>query len=64
MVLEYTVSKQKGSSMYYVHRTGETERLSPLFPTKKKALHEAAEMQGIEYTRYMKIRRRDGACSA
>lgn len=61
MVLEYTVQKQRGSSMYFVCRVGESEPLSPLFPTKKKALHKAAEMQGLEYAIYMKIRRRDGA---
>lgn len=60
MVLEYTVSKERGSSRYYVHRVGERERLSELFDKKKKALHKAAEMQGIEYKLYMKIRRRDG----
>lgn len=27
---------------------------------RKKALHKAAEMQGIEYKQYMRIRRRDG----
>ena len=63
-MLEYTVSKQKGSRMYYVHRVGDTERLSQLYPAKKKVLHKAADMQGIEYTRYMKIHRRDGACRA
>lgn len=61
-MLEYTVSKQKGSSMYYVHRVGDTEQLSKLYPAKKKALHKAADMQGIEYAQYMKVRRREGIC--
>lgn len=60
MVLEYTVSKERGNSMYYVHKVGEKERLSKLYTTKKKALHKAAEMQGLKYKQYMKIRRRDG----
>lgn len=60
MVLEYTVSKEKGSSQYYVCRVGEEKTpLTPRFTTKKKALHKAAEMQGIAYELYMKIRRRD-----
>lgn len=61
MVLIYTVAKEKGSSMYYVCKVGEeSERLTPLYTTKKKALHKAAEMQGEDYKTYMKIRRRDG----
>lgn len=61
MVLEYTVSKEKGSSQYYVCRVGEEKTpLSRRYTTKKKALHKAAEMQGIEYKQYMSIRRRDG----
>ena len=60
MVLEYTVSKEKGSNQYYVCRVGkERIPLTPRFTTKKKALHKAAEMQGIAYELYMKIRRRD-----
>lgn len=61
MVLEYTVSKEKGSSQYYVCRVGEEKTpLTRRYTTKKKALHKAAEMQGIEYKLYMSIRRRDG----
>ncbi len=61
MVLEYTVSKEKGSSQYYVCLIGEENTpLSRRYTTKKKALHKAAEMQGIEYKQYMRIRRRDG----
>lgn len=61
MVLEYTVSKEKGSSQYYVCLVGEENTpLSRRCTTKKKALHKAAEMQGIEYKQYMRIRRRDG----
>lgn len=61
MVLEYTVSKEKGSSQYFVCRVGEEKTpLTRRYTTKKKALHKAAEMQGIEYKQYMSIRRRDG----
>ena len=61
MVLEYTVSKEKGSSQYYVCRVGEEQiPLTRRYTTKKKALHKAAEMQGLEYKQYMRIRRRDG----
>lgn len=61
MVLEYTVAKEKGSSQYYVCRVGEEKTpLTRRYTTKKKALHKAAEMQGIEYKLYMAIRRRDG----
>lgn len=61
MVLEYTVAKEKGSSQYYVCRVGEEKTpLTRRYTTKKKALHKAAEMQGIDYKNYMRIRRRDG----
>ena len=61
MVLEYTVSKEKGSSQCYVCRVGEEKiPLTRRYTTKKKALHKAAEMQGLEYKQYMRIRRRDG----
>lgn len=61
MVLEYTVAKEKGSSRYYVCRVGEERTpLTRRYTTKKKkALHKAAEMQGLEYKLYMQIRRRD-----
>ena len=56
MVLEYTASKEKGSSRYYVCRVGEEKTpLSRYYTTKKKALHKAAEMQGIDYKKYMAI---------
>ena len=61
MVLEYTVSKEKGSRQYYVCRVGEEKTpLTRRYTTKKKALHKAAEMQGLAYKQYMRIRRRDG----
>jgi hypothetical protein len=61
MVLEYTVSKEKGSSQYFVCRVGEEKTpLTRRYTAKKKALHKAAEMQGLDYKKYMAIRRRDG----
>ena len=61
MVLEYTIVKEKGSSHYHVCRVGEEKTpLTGTYPTKKKALHKAAEMQGIDLKRYLQIRRRDG----
>lgn len=61
MVLEYTVTKEKGSSQYYVCRVDEEKTpLTRRYTTKKKALHKAAEMQGLEYKQYMCIRRRNG----
>ena len=61
MVLEYTVAKEKGSSQYSVCRVGEEKTsLTCHYATKKKALHVAAEMQGVDYKLYMQIRRKDG----
>lgn len=58
--MEYTVTKEKGSNRYYVCRVGEGKiPLTPRFTTKKKALHKAAQMEGVEYKRYMQIRRRE-----
>lgn len=64
MEIEYTVFSEKGSSRYYVCRVGEEKTpLSRYYTTKKKALHKAAEMQGIDYKKYMAIRRRDNVNS-
>lgn len=60
MVLKYTVSKQKGSSRYYVHEVGSKEPIPDTLGTKKKALHKAAELNDLDYKDYMKVRRRDG----
>jgi hypothetical protein len=61
MALEFTVCKQKGSSQYYVCKVGEEKTmLSRLYATKKKALHYAAELEGMNYKEYMNCRRKDG----
>lgn len=61
--MEYTVCKEKGSSQYYVCRVG-AEKI-PLsnkrYSTKKKALHQAAELEGMDYKSYMSARRKEGA---
>lgn len=60
MILKYTVSKQKGSSRYYVHEVGSKEPIPGTLGTKKQALHRAAKMNDLDYKDYMKVRRRDG----
>lgn len=61
MILKYTVSKQKGSSRYYVHEVGSKEPIPGTLGTKKQALHRAAKMNDLDYKDYMRVRRRDGA---
>lgn len=60
MILKYTVSKQKGSSRYYVHEVGSKEPIPGTLGTKKQALHRAAKMNDLDYKDYMRVRRRDG----
>ena len=61
-MLEYIVLKQKGSSQYCVFRSGEEKTpLSKPYPTKKKAMHKAAELEGIDYKQYTTIRRKECA---
>lgn len=63
MILKYTVSKQKGSSRYYVHEVGSKEPIHGTLGTKKQALHRAAKMNDLDYKDYkdyMRVRRRDG----
>ena len=61
-MLEYTVSKEKGSNRYYVCRVGEENiPLTSRFTEKKKALHKAAEMEGLDYKEYMSLRRKENA---
>jgi len=62
MKLEYVVSKERGSSQYYVHKVGEPHQPVPgSYGAKKRALRMAAKLQGLEYKAYMQLRRRDGA---
>lgn len=59
-MLEYTVSKEKGSNQYYVCRVGEEKTpLSKRYTDKKKALKAAAGFEGMEYKEYMKIYRKE-----
>ena len=60
MILKYTVSKQKGSSRYYVHEVGSKEPIPGTLGTKKQALHRAAKMNDLDNKDYMRDRRRDG----
>mgnify|MGYP000852214414 CR=1 FL=1 len=62
-MLEYTVGKEKGSSRYFVCRAGDNTPLTHLYSTKKKALHAAANFEGMDYKEYMKIYRKEGADS-
>ena len=58
--MEYTVGKEKGSSRYYVCRVGSNTPLTQYYSTKKKALHAAADMEGLDYREYMKLYRKEG----
>ena len=50
--MEYTVSKEKGSSRYYVHRAGDPKNPIPgTFSPKKRALHTAAQCGGARILR-------------
>jgi len=60
MILKYTVSKQKGSSRYYVHEVDCKEPIPGTLGTKKQALHRAAKLNDLDYKDYMRVRRRDG----
>lgn len=60
-MLEYTVSKEKGSNQYYVCRVGEEKTpLAKRFTEKKKALKAAAGFEGMEYKEYMRVYRKEG----
>ena len=60
--MEFTVAKAKGSNRYYVCRVGE-ERvpLSRRFTEKKKALHHAADMEGLGFKEYMVLYKKEKA---
>jgi hypothetical protein len=56
-VLRYDITKEKGGRHYnVVDLIGYTVVEGP-FKNKDKAMHRAAELQGIEYVEYMKVRR-------
>ncbi len=57
----YTVSKERGSSRWYVHLTGDPKTPVPgSFGNKKRALHIAANSEGMNYKEYMALRRKEG----
>lgn len=59
--MEYTISKEKGSSRYYIHRVNEkTPVPGTTGLSKKQALHRAASLNGMEYKDYMKARKKEG----
>ena len=61
-MLEYTVSKEKGSNQYYVCRVGEEKTpLSKPYTDKKKALKAAAGFEDMAYKEHMKIYRKEKA---
>ena len=61
MVIVYTVTHEKGSSLWYVCKPGEEDiPLSRRWKSKKRALRKAAEMQNIDLRDYMRVRKRDG----
>lgn len=58
--MEYTVGKEKGCNRYYVCRVGSNTPLTQRFSSKKKALHAAADMEGLNYREYLKLRKKGG----
>lgn len=60
MVMKYEVHKEHGSCRWYVTEVGCKEPIPGTYGTKKRALHTAAKMNGLDYKDYMRVRRRDG----
>lgn len=58
MKLPYTVSKEKGG-MWYCHKEGfpNVPVVGSFSKNKKDALHVAADMCGLPYKEYMKLRK-------
>lgn len=55
--LTYDVVKQVGGTKYYVCDIKTGKILEGPFKNKSKAMHRAAELQGIEFSEYGKVRR-------
>lgn len=53
----YDVVKEHGGTRYYVVTVEDSMTVDGPFRSKSKALHRAAELQGIDYTEYSKLRR-------
>lgn len=60
MVLKYSIAKEKGSSSYYVYAIGDKTPIAGTRSNKRKALRKAAELNGLDYKDYMRVRRREG----
>ena len=60
MVLKYSIAKEKGSSNYYVYAIGDKTPIAGTRSNKRKALRKAAELNGLDYKDYMRVRRREG----
>lgn len=60
MTLTYTVSKEKGSSRWFCHQVGSKIPVPGSYGDKKKALHIAAEMNGLPFKQYLKERKKEG----
>lgn len=59
--MKYGVGKEKGSSRFFICREGEGVPLSPeRYTEKKKALKQAAALEGMTYKEYMKAHRQNG----
>lgn len=59
MNLTYTVSKEKGGK-WFCHQVGSKTPVPGSHGDKKKALHMAADLNGLPYKQYMKIRKKEG----
>ncbi len=58
MEITYDVSKQRGSSRWYPHKTESPKVPAGPMGSKKDALHAAADLMGVDYDEYMKMRRK------
>ena len=58
MELTYTVNKEKGGRYFVCKADGNNEPISGSFGDKKKALHIAADLMGIPYKEYLKMRKK------
>ena len=60
MNITYDVSKQRGSSRWYPHKVESPKVPAGPLGSKKEALHAAADLMGVNYDEYMKMRRKKG----
>ncbi len=59
MIMKYEAHKEHGNNRWYVTEVGSKEPIPGTYGTKKRALHTAAKMNGLNYKDYMKIRKKD-----